>query len=58
MTANSEIQLESLVESFTFGFGRVEETLVMGGVGVKYPQRESLVYYSKQDIQNGTIKIH
>lgn len=51
-------QLNDLIESFTFGFGRVDELLCNGGVGVKYPQRESLVYYSKKDIENGTIKIH
>ena len=56
MTATTpEIELNDVVESFTFGFGRVVEIFTMGGIAVKYPQRETEVCYSPEDIKKLTI---
>lgn len=56
MTATKpEIKLDDLVESFTFGFGRVVEIFALGGIAVKYPHREKEVIYSPDNIQNVTI---
>lgn len=50
-----KIELDDVVESFTFGFGRVVEIFAMGGIAVKYPHREKEVIYSPDNIKNITI---
>ena len=57
MNEPEKIKLDNLVESYTFGFGRVVE-LLSGGFGVKYPHREKEVYYSNSTIREGIVKIH
>jgi hypothetical protein len=55
MTATEEIKLNDLVESFTFGFGRVVEIFDTGGIAVKYSHREQEVFYSTDNLKNVTI---
>jgi hypothetical protein len=55
MIAIDEIKMNDLVESFTFGFGRVVEIFETGGFAVKYPHREKEVIYSTDNIKNITI---
>ena len=51
----SDIKLNDLVESFTFGFGRVVELFEIQGFKVKYPHREEEVVYSSFNFHVLTI---
>jgi hypothetical protein len=55
-TKISDIKLDDLVESFTFGFGRVVELFAIQGFKVKYPHREEEVVYSSLNFH--TLIIH
>ena len=50
-------KVEDVIESFTFGFGRVVEEFI-SGFGVQYPNKANVVYYSNTDLKTLNLKLH